>query len=123
MVCVTSANKYTKKATQKKTHVPPFSVRITMDPGNVSLHQLLVVVVISAVSFFTGYAAGKQNTLIKAWEYSGQPKIALKVKDEAEIIIQDAGHTQVDPGSKTVMGVGPGPVELIDKVTGHLKLY
>ncbi|CAG8543860.1 19709_t:CDS:2, partial [Cetraspora pellucida] len=60
--------------------------------------------------------------LLKAWEYSGQPKIALRVKDEAEMllleekakgfklcarIIQDAGHTQVDPGSKTVMGIGP----------------
>ena len=38
-------------------------------------------------------------------------------------VIQDAGRTQIAPGSRTVVGIGPGPVELIDQVTGHLKLY
>lgn len=38
-------------------------------------------------------------------------------------IIQDAGHTQVKPGSKTVCAIGPGPAQLIDNVTGHLKLF
>ncbi|CAJ0826227.1 15974_t:CDS:10 [Entrophospora sp. SA101] len=60
--------------------------------------------------------------LLMAWEDSGQPKIALKINDEQEMIslqekakdlnlcakiIQDAGRTQVDPGSKTVIGIGP----------------
>ncbi|CAB4387340.1 unnamed protein product [Rhizophagus irregularis] len=76
--------------------------------------------------------------LIRAWENSGQPKITLKVNNYDELlslekraiesglcarIIQDAGHTQVAPGSATVLGIGPGPVAIIDKVTGHLKLY
>lgn len=38
-------------------------------------------------------------------------------------VVQDAGQTQVAPGSKTVCGIGPGPSEFIDYVTGHLKLY
>jgi len=38
-------------------------------------------------------------------------------------LVKDAGRTQIAPGSKTVLGVGPGPVDLVDKVTGHLKLY
>lgn len=38
-------------------------------------------------------------------------------------IIQDAGQTQVKPGSKTVCAIGPGPAQLIDNVTGHLKLF
>lgn len=37
--------------------------------------------------------------------------------------IQDAGRTQIEPGSKTVCAVGPGPAPLIDQVTGHLKLF
>lgn len=37
-------------------------------------------------------------------------------------VIQDAGRTQIDPGSLTVLGVGPAPRSLVDRVTGHLKL-
>lgn len=76
--------------------------------------------------------------LLKQWEYCGQPKVVVKAPDEetlAELLthakvlgltvslIQDAGRTQIAPGSRTVLGIGPGPADLIDKVTGHLKLY
>ncbi len=37
--------------------------------------------------------------------------------------IQDAGRTQIAAGSRTVLAIGPGPKSLIDKITGHLKLY
>ncbi len=37
-------------------------------------------------------------------------------------VIHDAGRTQIASGSATVLGVGPGPKSVIDKVTGHLKL-
>ena len=53
----------------------------------------------------------------------------LKVEEEAQkaglitSLIRDAGHTQVEPGSKTCLGVGPGPQQLVDKVTGHLRLF
>ena len=67
----------------------------------------------------------------------GQPKIALRAANTEELetlarsaralnlcarTIQDAGRTQVAPGSKTVLGVGPGPARLINQVTGKLKL-
>ncbi|XP_024613475.1 peptidyl-tRNA hydrolase 2, mitochondrial [Neophocaena asiaeorientalis asiaeorientalis] len=76
--------------------------------------------------------------LLKQWENCGQPKVVVRAPDEktlvellthAEILgltvslIEDAGRTQIAPGSRTVLGIGPGPVDLIDKVTGHLKLY
>lgn len=76
--------------------------------------------------------------LLKQWEYYGQPKVVVKADDEESLLelwqkakalglpvslIQDAGRTQIAPGSRTVLGVGPGPGDLIDKVTGHLKLY
>ena len=75
---------------------------------------------------------------MRLWELSGQRKVVVKVDTEEELLqvqkeaqnvglitslIRDAGHTQVTPGSKTVLGVGPGPTELVDKVTGHLRLY
>ena len=37
--------------------------------------------------------------------------------------IQDAGHTQLAPGTTTVLAVGPGPSKRIDEITGHLRLY
>lgn len=37
-------------------------------------------------------------------------------------IIRDAGHTQVAPGSKTVIAIGPAPKEILDEITGQLKL-
>ena len=36
-------------------------------------------------------------------------------------LVQDAGYTQIPPGSRTVLGLF-GPVELIDQITGSLKL-
>ncbi|KAJ9149396.1 PTH2-domain-containing protein [Pleurostoma richardsiae] len=75
--------------------------------------------------------------LLSRWERRGQAKIAVQVKSEDELlelmgkarslgvtaeVIQDAGRTQIDPGSLTVLGVGPAPKSVVDKITGHLKL-
>lgn len=37
-------------------------------------------------------------------------------------VIQDAGRTQIEAGSMTVLGVGPAPKSLVDQITGGLKL-
>ncbi|GAB6028711.1 Peptidyl-tRNA hydrolase protein 2, mitochondrial [Chamberlinius hualienensis] len=75
---------------------------------------------------------------LKYWELHGQPKVVLKVEDENSLldivkeaklaglttsVIRDAGRTQIASGSRTVAGIGPGPIDLVDKITGHLKLY
>ncbi|RUP48367.1 mitochondrial peptidyl-tRNA hydrolase 2 [Jimgerdemannia flammicorona] len=72
------------------------------------------------------------------WERTGQAKITLKCEDELQLLdlqqkarkaglcarsIQDAGRTQIAAGSTTVLAIGPGSVELVNNVTGHLKLY
>ncbi|XP_022085615.1 peptidyl-tRNA hydrolase 2, mitochondrial-like [Acanthaster planci] len=83
-------------------------------------------------------AARRQPDMLKEWENYGQPKVVVKAPDEEVLIelalkarslglttavIQDAGRTQIAPGSRTVLGVGPGPASLVDEVTGELKLY
>lgn len=69
--------------------------------------------------------------------WSGQEKIVLKVNGlkDLETVkknaidldlpwseVTDAGHTQVDPGTVTCLCIGPAPSDLIDKITGKLKL-
>lgn len=54
----------------------------------------------------------------------------MKVKealDKLEIgintyLVEDAGHTQISAGSKTVMSIGPAFSDEIDAITEHLKL-
>ena len=73
----------------------------------------------------------------RSWMREGQKKIIVKVMSEEEIhdlrrkaislnlpqaIIQDAGMTELPPGTVTVIGIGPGKSESIDEVTGDLKL-
>ncbi|NXC41892.1 PTH2 hydrolase, partial [Penelope pileata] len=76
--------------------------------------------------------------LLKQWEYCGQPKVVLKAPDQETLLqllaaakrlgltvslVQDAGRTQIAPGSQTVLGIGPGPADVVDQVSGHLKLF
>ncbi|KAI1309338.1 Peptidyl-tRNA hydrolase 2, mitochondrial [Halotydeus destructor] len=83
-------------------------------------------------------AAKKDPSLLKLWLLSGQQKVVVKIESETALkqlrskanelglltsVVRDAGHTQVAPNTLTVMAVGPGPEELVDKATGHLKLY
>lgn len=80
----------------------------------------------------------KEPALLKLWLLTGQRKVVVKTEDESSIrqvqntarrlglmtsVVHDAGHTQVPSGSLTVVGVGPGPADLIDEATGHLKLF
>ncbi|XP_061400637.1 probable peptidyl-tRNA hydrolase 2 [Musca vetustissima] len=82
-------------------------------------------------------AVHRTPSLVRAWENTGCAKVALKVESEAEMmalkraaeakglntcLIRDAGRTQIEPNSKTVLAIGPAAVEAIDQVTGHLKL-
>jgi len=76
--------------------------------------------------------------LLDEWKRRGQPKVVLRTDSEQSLLelaasarqlgllvslVQDAGRTQVAPGSRTVVGIGPGPKGLVDQVTGHLKLF
>ena len=78
-----------------------------------------------------------KSPILRRWERQGQAKVALQVKSEEELetlqataislgivaeVIADAGRTQIASGSHTVLGIGPAPKSVVDKVTGHLKL-
>ncbi|MBS3096807.1 peptidyl-tRNA hydrolase Pth2 [Candidatus Woesearchaeota archaeon] len=75
--------------------------------------------------------------IVDAWKKEGAKKVVLKVKDEKELfrykqmaediglktaLIKDAGHTVLEPGTITCLGIGPDLEEKIDKVSGKLNM-
>lgn len=74
----------------------------------------------------------------EAWYEEGQKKVVVKAENERALfelklaaeraglttaLIADAGHTELPPGTVTVLGIGPGNEATLDKVTGHLALF
>ncbi len=72
-----------------------------------------------------------------AWFTSGMKKIVVKVSSEEELshvyqlgakaklpraYINDAGHTQLEPGTSTAAALGPAPASIIDPITSKYKL-
>ncbi|MDI6720245.1 MAG: peptidyl-tRNA hydrolase Pth2 [Methanomicrobiales archaeon] len=73
----------------------------------------------------------------RSWLAEGQKKVVLKAKDERALLelrtiaeaagisaalIQDAGLTEIPPGTVTALGLGPARSEALDRVTGGLPL-
>jgi len=73
----------------------------------------------------------------EGWSMEGQCKIAVKVKNEEQLseleeraremglphaLIIDRGLTEIPAGTVTCLGIGPAPVEKVDKITRSLPL-
>ena len=71
------------------------------------------------------------------WLSEGQKKVVLKVRDERSLLelktiaevrgipaalIQDAGLTELPPGTTTALGLGPARTEEMDRITSDLPL-
>ena len=82
-------------------------------------------------------ASKKKAGWYRPWYDQGQKKVVVKVERLEELLeikvtaesaglttslITDAGHTELPPGTTTCLGIGPGPEETVDRVTGHLRL-
>ncbi|MFH0927505.1 MAG: peptidyl-tRNA hydrolase Pth2 [Candidatus Micrarchaeota archaeon] len=82
-------------------------------------------------------ASRADEGVCREWLLRGMPKTVVKVLDERELVeifskakemglpaslITDAGKTQIMPGTKTCVGIGPAMAGEIDRITGELKL-
>jgi PTH2 family peptidyl-tRNA hydrolase len=124
------ANSMTERTFEYKQVI---AVRTDLD---MSKGKIAVQVAHGAVSSAEQTRVLKQDVW-KAWFREGQKKVAVKVGSEEELLelrrnaishslpnalIRDAGMTELPPGTITVLGIGPAKAELIDEVTGELKL-
>jgi PTH2 family peptidyl-tRNA hydrolase len=77
------------------------------------------------------------KTIRKAWLTEGQKKVVLRAPDERALfefkviaeragistsLVQDAGMTEIPPGTITALGIGPARSEDLDRITGALAL-
>ena len=82
-------------------------------------------------------ASRRRPDWFEDWKQGGQAKIVVKGSGEEELrellkkakslklaatLVEDRGLTQLEPGTVTCLGIGPAPDELVDSVTGKLKL-
>lgn len=73
----------------------------------------------------------------RSWRDEGAKKVALQAESLEELqelavkaenmdiiymLVHDAGHTEVAPGTITVLGLGPDRSDRLDKITGSLPL-
>ena len=82
-------------------------------------------------------ALKSRRDVMDEWRSDGAKKVVLKVESLEELkkyealarkeklvsaLITDAGHTTIPAGTVTCLGIGPDKEEIIDKVTGKLKM-
>ena len=73
----------------------------------------------------------------KKWMSEGQKKVIVRVETLTDMLhlemkakqngipaslINDAGRTEIPAGTTTVLGIGPAPSNIIDLISGDLKL-
>ncbi len=104
---------------------------IKMSKGKTAVQVAHAAVSCAMKSYLTDFRS------FNVWYSEGQKKVALKVKTLDEMmeykkrfdherinscVISDAGLTQLEPGTITVIGAGPEREDILDKITGSLPL-
>jgi PTH2 family peptidyl-tRNA hydrolase len=74
----------------------------------------------------------------RQWKRQGQQKVVVKVSSEQDLyaiaeeakakglpsaVVEDAGRTQLEPGTATTVAVGPAADADVDEITGDLSLF
>ncbi|GLV33764.1 uncharacterized protein CBL_11349 [Carabus blaptoides fortunei] len=93
----------------------------------------------AAITLYDTAVKSDNNAVLHHWLSRGQPKIVLRVDKDCEntlirlyesatcnglhaCLVRDAGKTQINTGSLTVLGIGPNLATDVDKITANLKL-
>jgi PTH2 family peptidyl-tRNA hydrolase len=83
-------------------------------------------------------AKSKTMKWFSMWISEGQKKVVVRAESLGELreleamakrlklataVVEDAGMTELLPGTVTCLGIGPGPNNIVDQVTGNLPLW
>jgi PTH2 family peptidyl-tRNA hydrolase len=120
-------------------HDSPFTYKLVIvirTDLNMSVGKMIAQACHAAVEC-SEEAKRSQTKHWRRWRDEGAKKVALQADSLEEleelakkaeslnitnVLIQDAGHTEVAPGTTTCLGIGPHQEQFIDKVTGSLPL-
>lgn len=98
--------------------------KLAAQVGHASVECALKAMKYNRSSFDDWMAHGQKKSVVK----TASERDFYELKSIAEraglstALIKDAGHTEIAPGTVTVLGIGPGDDLTVDKVTGHLSL-
>ena len=82
-------------------------------------------------------AQKSEKKIFREWMNGGQKKIVIRVDSEEQLKeliresrdaglvtepINDAGHTQISPGTLTCVGIGPAEEGILETITGRFSL-
>ncbi len=102
-----------------------------LSPGKIAVQ------VAHAAVMLTVDGLGRHRKDVEAWLQEGQKKVAVwgenledleRLRRRAASLglpttyVEDAGYTEIPAGTRTVLGIGPGRVGDVDRVTGQLPL-
>ena len=106
--------------------------------NDLKLSKGKIAVQVAHASVSCALKAKKENKKwFKSWYNEGQRKIVVKAENLETLyelkslaekkklstsLVEDAGLTEIPSGTITCLGIGPGPENIIDEVTGKLAL-
>ena len=121
---------------EKKIDFEYKMVIVTRDDLKISPGKLAAQVAHAAVACALD-TKKKNSKWFNKWQNEGGKRAVVKVDHEEDFyqlknkaeklkivtyLVIDAGHTEIPADTKTVLGIGPAPDNLIDQVTGDLPL-